>query len=95
MRRPLVLVADDDEMNRFLCRESLEAAGFDVIEATDGSEALERAGRERPDIILMDVIMSPMDGLTACRDLRRHSTLKNTPLVMMTGSGDNRAVARA
>ncbi|MEZ5837969.1 MAG: EAL domain-containing protein [Geminicoccaceae bacterium] len=93
--RPLVLVADDDEINRFLCRESLVAAGFDVVEAADGSQALKLAHECHPDIVLMDVIMSPMDGFAACREIRSSARLHDVPLVMMTGNDDSGSVAMA
>ena len=93
--RPLVLVADDDEINRFLCRESLKASGFEVIEAQDGSEALRLTKEQRPEIILLDVVMEPMDGFTACRHIRNDRSTRDIPVVMMTGTDGSCSVAKA
>jgi DNA-binding response OmpR family regulator len=66
-----VLVADDHGGTRELCRAALEAAGIEVLEAADGYAALEVARRERPDLLLLDVMMPGLDGLRVAEILRR------------------------
>src|SRR5882724_6394387 len=63
-------------------RDNCEFEGFDVVVATDGAEGLEKALSERPDVILLDVMLPKMNGLDVCRTLRRRGVL--TPIIMLT-----------
>ena len=65
-----VLIAEDNADLRELCRVHLEAAGYDVVEAENGYEALEAARRERPQLALLDVVMPGLDGLRVAEVLR-------------------------
>src|SRR5207245_10304628 len=94
-RRSLVLVVDDDVMLRLLMRESLEQAGFQVMEAEDGSKALQSFTETPPEIVLMDVEMPNMDGFAACAALRRLPHGQDTPILMVTGHDDVESVHRA
>lgn len=67
---PVVLVVDDLDLVRMLCRRYLEAAGYQVIEAANGAEAVKAYQEQRPDAVLMDMLMPEMDGLTALRLIR-------------------------
>ena len=85
-----VLVVEDHEDNRQIIRDLLESAGYDMIEAKDGEEALVAAGSQRPDLILMDIQL-PMDGYEATRRLKADPTLKAIPIIVVTSyalSGD-------
>ncbi|MHB8763429.1 MAG: putative bifunctional diguanylate cyclase/phosphodiesterase, partial [Deferrisomatales bacterium] len=93
--RPLVLVVDDQAFARRVLRDWLEAAGYAVEEAGDGAEALERFGRIRPDLVLLDVVMPVMDGFTACAELRKMPAGANAPILIMTGLEDEDAIRRA
>jgi diguanylate cyclase (GGDEF)-like protein/PAS domain S-box-containing protein len=94
-RRSLVLVVDDDTALRLLMRESLEQAGFEVVEAEDGSKALQSFTERLPEIVLMDVEMPNMDGFEACAALRRLRHGQDTPVLMVTGHDDVESVHRA
>jgi signal transduction histidine kinase len=85
--RPVVLVAEDEpDMQRFL-RSELQK-DYDVVSATDGAQALEKAQHLLPDIILLDMMMPEMDGLEVCHALReRPSTLK-IPIILLTARAD-------
>ena len=63
-----VLLVEDTEDNRFMMRRLLEMAGYHVVEATNGEEAVTLAQSERPDLILMDLSLPVIDGLAATRD---------------------------
>jgi DNA-binding response OmpR family regulator len=79
-----VLVVDDEEGIRVLCRVNLELGGYDVLEAADGMSALELARRETPDLIFLDVMMPQMDGWDVLRALKEDSTTAGIPVVMLT-----------
>ncbi len=81
----LVLVVDDDvEIRQMLC-VLLQINGFATDEAEDGLAALQRVRRNRPDIIVLDVMMPNMDGVTFCRLLRRNRSTRSLPVVMLSG----------
>jgi two-component system cell cycle response regulator DivK len=86
-----VLVVEDHEDNRQILRDLLESAGYDMIEAKDGEEALVAAGSQRPDLILMDIQLPILDGYEATRRLKADPTLKAIPIIVVTSyalSGD-------
>jgi predicted signal transduction protein with EAL and GGDEF domain/DNA-binding response OmpR family regulator len=91
----LVLVVDDDAGGRRLTRATLSKAGFKVIEAADGQQALEAMRLQMPDLVLMDVSMPVMDGFTACAELRRLPGGSRVPVVMMTGLDDVESIEHA
>ena len=66
----------------------LEIQGYDVIEAADGYEAVEKAVEEEPDLILMDIAMPVMDGIDSTKTIRRHEELNGIPIVAVTAYGD-------
>jgi len=92
---PLVLFADDDEMQRFLCTEALDEAGFRVHAVCDGAEAVKEAQRLRPDIILLDVMMPVMDGFTACERIRNNPACDDIPVIVATADDDIDSIERA
>src|SRR5215210_560006 len=95
--RPLVLVVEDFEDNRFMMRRLLEMSGYRVIEAVNGNQAVEAAARERPDIILMDLSLPQLDGLAATRRIRERQGARRVPIVAVSAhdSADFHAEALA
>jgi DNA-binding response OmpR family regulator len=85
-----VLVVDDDAPFRAFVRASLELAGFAVVEARDGSEALEMALSTRPDVVLLDWRMPQESGIVALRRLRDAPELRDVRIAMVTGLDDPR-----
>jgi signal transduction histidine kinase/DNA-binding response OmpR family regulator len=86
-KRPLkILVVDDKADNRSLAYNLLAPIGFEIITANDGQEALEKAQAVQPDLILMDIIMPNMDGLTATAHIRQVSNLGKTPIIATSAS---------
>jgi CheY-like chemotaxis protein len=83
--RPRVLVVDDYPDAREMYAEYLQYAGFDVIEAGNGLEALQRASDSQPDIILMDLSLPVMDGWEATRRLKADKSTADIPVVALTG----------
>jgi DNA-binding NarL/FixJ family response regulator len=89
-----LMLADDHRMLREGLSRSMREQGFDVVgEAGDGAEAVQMAHRMRPDVILMDVTMPEMDGVEACRAVRKD--LPNTQVVMLTMHADQEVLASA
>ena len=82
-----VLVVDDDEDIVRVVRINLELEGFEVETAGDGQEALDRASVNPPDIVLLDIMMPRMDGLTALRKMRSQPSLASTSIVLLTARG--------
>jgi DNA-binding response OmpR family regulator len=80
----LILVVDDEEGIRILCRVNFELADYDVVEAPDGASAVEAAREHRPDLILLDVMMPAMDGWEVLHRLKADDTTKDIPVVMLT-----------
>ena len=83
-----VLVVDDNEMFRQYLKEVLSRRGFTVYEAGSGDEALRLALQSRPWLILTDVTMPGLDGIELCRSIRRHSLIRHTPLIFLSGWDD-------
>jgi len=79
-----VLVADDSESERQAARTTLASAGYTVVEAFDGQHALEVFARERPDIVLLDVVMPRLTGLETCRILKAKSVSTYLPVIMLS-----------
>ena len=81
--RTLLLVDDDPDLRRVL-REGLQAAGYRVVEASDGRSALAKLGEVQPDAVLLDVILPEMSGYELCEQLRRSATFAGVPVVMFS-----------
>jgi len=88
MRKPLILVVDDEPGNRGLLRKILEAAGYEVSEASDGEEALSALAFAVPDLVLLDALMPNLDGYGVCERLKGNPRTKLIPVVMLTSLGE-------
>ena len=79
-----ILIVDDEPKIVQICRDYLTNAGFEVISAETGPMGLTAARRDRPDLIVLDLMLPGMDGLDVCRALRQDSLLKDIPIIMLT-----------
>ncbi|MEY2689969.1 MAG: hypothetical protein RL375_4169 [Pseudomonadota bacterium] len=86
MKRTVLTIEDQVDIRR-LIRLTLELKGHTVLEASDGAEGLAMAQAHRPDLILLDVMMPGMDGLTVCRTLAADEQLRRIPVVMLSALG--------
>jgi DNA-binding response OmpR family regulator len=89
-----VLVIDDEAPIRLLCRVNLEAAGMEVIEAEHGLAGLAAARAERPDVILLDVMMPGMDGWQVLEELLDDEGTQDIPIIFLTARAELRDQAR-
>ncbi len=92
-----ILVVEDQEDNRAILRDLLTAAGYTYLEAVNGAEGIAVAGREKPDLILMDIQLPEVDGYDATRRIKADPALSVIPIIAVTSyalSGDE-AKARA
>ena len=83
---PKVLLVDDDRLIHQLYHSHLERAGYEMISAFKGNDAVELAARELPQAIVMDIMMPEMDGLSAMREIKRNDRTKNIPVIVITAN---------
>lgn len=94
LKKPLILVADDDVMVRMLARECLEAEGMEVVEAEDGQQAMQAYRHERPDLIFLDVDMPLKSGIQVCEEIRQTPAGETVPILIATGAEDRDTIDR-
>lgn len=87
-RAPIVLVVDDVAANRELLEGHLGDLGYDVRQARDGVQALEAIAADEPDLVLLDIDMPRLDGISVCERLKAHPTRRLIPIVILTASND-------
>jgi two-component system cell cycle response regulator len=90
-RAARILIADDDPINLALMRMRLEREGYEVLVVNDGSEAAAVAQQERPDLIILDVMMPVMDGFEACRFLKTHPSTRDIPVIFLSARDETEA----
>jgi CheY-like chemotaxis protein len=90
-----VLIVDDTRTVRFQLKEMVAGMGYEVDEAADGVEALERVRESRPHIILMDVMMPNMDGIESCRRLKGDPATREIKVIMVTTKDNYQKVTEA
>ena len=79
-----ILVVEDNQDNREMVVKVLKFHGYQVVEAVDGEEAIEKAKSENPDLILLDIYLPKMDGYEATKILKRDGRLKDIPVIALT-----------
>ena len=87
MSKGKILVVDDEINITQILQFSIGAEGYEVITAQNGEEAIEKARREQPDLIILDIMMPRIDGYEACRILKANPMTKNIPVVLLTAKG--------
>lgn len=84
-----ILVVDDEPMIVMTLSIRLKAAGYEVVTAQDGEEALTQAYAEKPDLVLLDVMMPKKNGFEVCRILKEDESMKHVPVVICTAKGSD------
>ncbi len=90
-----VLLVEDDTFLSGMYITKLEAAGYQVLLATDGESGLSLARESKPDIILLDILLPKLDGLEVLTTLKRDSGLRTIPVIMLTNLGEQKDISRA
>lgn len=92
--KPVVVLADDDPSIRLMVRHVLESEDFDIVEASDGLEAIKAVEKHHPALILLDAVMPGIDGFTTCKQIKDKG-YTDIPVMMITGLDDDASVERA
>ena len=87
-----ILVVDDEWRTREMLRMFLELEGFEVFEAEDGLDAIEKTHMYQPDVMVLDVMMPRMDGIAACKQLRGDEKTADLPIIMLSGKTQEQAI---
>ncbi len=87
LEKKKILFIEDEPDQIMMISLRLEKSGYTIISSLDGKEGLKKAQTEKPDLILLDVIMPGMDGLEVCRRLRRDPVTKHIPIISTTAAG--------
>src|SRR5512136_2475332 len=90
-----ILVIDDEALIRTIMCDMLEGTGYEVVVASSGKEGLQKAKVERPDCILLDIMMPDMDGYETCSALKADPDLAHIPVLLASASSDVRVVDQA
>lgn len=90
-----ILLVDDDEALRQLYSAELITKGYQVVVASDGDEGVEKAKAEKPNLILLDIMMPKTDGIAALAKIKQEAELKGIPVLMLTNFGQENLVKQA
>ena len=88
-----ILVVDDTPQNVKLLADLLGVKGYRVCTAANGEEALAQVAKEKPDLVLLDVMMPEVDGFTVCRKIKEDPKMKDLPVIFLTAKGGGEALA--
>ena len=89
-----ILAVDDERHIVRLVQVNLERAGYEVVTAFDGKEALEKVASEQPDLVVLDVMMPYMDGFEVLQNLRKNPSTRDLPVIMLTAKAQDADVFR-
>lgn len=84
-QRKKVLIVDDDRLTRVTLQRGVILAGYDVIVASNGQEAMQKIQEVTPDLVVIDLVMPDMNGFETCRRIRSNEQTKKTPVIVITG----------
>jgi len=94
-KKPLILIVDDDDITRLMLRQILEDNGYEITEAENGEQGLQKFKNKHPDLVLLDVVMPELDGFETCQAIREISNFHLTPILMLTGLDDIESINKA
>lgn len=89
-----ILIVEDDLMVSSMYKTKFQAEGFEVIIADDGAAGLEMAKKEKPDLVMLDVILPQLDGFSVLEELKKDKSTKDIPVIMLTNLGTSEDKAK-
>jgi len=89
-----ILIVEDDEFLRTLMSKKLSSAGFNVSAATDGEKAIEKIKEEKPDLVLLDLILPSIDGFEVLSKIKQDSETKNIPVIILSNLGQKEEIEK-
>lgn len=92
---PKLLIVDDEDGVRALVRMTLNTSDYEILEASDGRQALQMARGQHPDLVLLDVMLPDLSGFDICRELKDDPTMASTTIVMLTAKAQTADVGEA
>lgn len=95
MEKKKILVVEDDMVLNKALNEFLGSEGFEVVTAIDGEEGIRKAFEEKPELVLLDIIMPKKDGYEVIKELKADERTRNTPIILLTNLGSVRDVEKA
>ena len=93
MKKKILIVDDETDIIKLLSMR-LKSCDYDVISASDGESGLKKAQKEKPDLIILDVLMPKMNGFEICKRLKENELTKNMPVIMLTALAQERDLAK-
>jgi len=95
MDQKKILIADDEPSLRLLVSSTLEDERFEIIQAVDGTDALQKAQKHQPDLIILDLMMPNMSGIEVCRTIKSLPTLHTPQIIVLTAKGQEQDIKEA
>jgi two-component system sensor histidine kinase/response regulator len=92
--RPKVLIVDDELFNIDYLQQELEEGNYDLVTAYNGTEAVEKIKQERPDLVLLDLMMPVMDGFAVLRQVKADPDLRDIPVIIISAANNSRSVVK-
>lgn len=89
-----ILIADDDPVILRLLQVNLELEGYDVVTANNGQEAVDAAGAEKPDLVILDIMMPRLDGYQACEQLKSDDATRHIPVIFLSAKAQQGDIER-
>lgn len=87
-----ILIAEDDKFHAQIYRLNLSKEGYDIVLAADGRQTMEEARRQKPNLILLDLLMPVKDGFEVLQELKSDANLKNIKIIVLTNLGDKKDI---
>lgn len=87
MAKNRILIVEDDQMIASMYKTKFEAEGFECLMASNGAIGLEMAKKEKPDLVMLDVMLPQLDGFSILKEIKSDSKIKKTPVIMLTNLG--------
>ncbi|HBF34062.1 TPA: hypothetical protein DDW35_05820 [Candidatus Sumerlaeota bacterium] len=94
-KKPLILVADDEEDIKIVLEMYLETVGCEVVTSYDGLDAVEKVKERKPDLVLMDIMMPIIDGIEAVKQIKAIPECKDLPIIMLSAAAQSNMIKRA